>query len=134
MQIEAHIPQSVRDQHENEPLFVPGVAQQSGCLRAMHRLHIVILHPLLALGMPWKHEHVCFFLGETFFLSHGQRKEGSRGEGGSFREQRKGTARNGNMFPYVPGTHSRNTKKPHRRGNMIQGFILIGGLCEGVSL
>jgi len=79
----------------------------------MHRLHIDILHPLLALGMPWKHEHVIFF-GGNFFLSHYQERKEVWGGEESLREQGTGTETKGNstcfpMFPkHVPRTLREN--------------------------
>jgi len=68
----------------------------------------------VALGMPWKHEHV-IFLGGTFFFEarSKERKEVWRG-GASLRKQGRGTETYGNstcfpIFPkHVPGTLREN--------------------------
>jgi len=55
-------------------------------------------------------EHV--FFGGTFFLSHDQRKEGSRWGGRILTGtgQRNRNIREQHLFQYVSGTRSRNTK------------------------
>jgi len=104
----------------------------------MHRLHIVIVHPLVALGVcvalfyeidigeslctvpglhrdrakgvPWNHEQ-SFFFGGTVTV---KKKKGSRGGGNSLRKQKTGTETYGNstcfpMFPkHVPETLKKN--------------------------
>ena len=69
----------------------------------MHRLHIVILHPLVALALEWRGKKN-FILAGLFYLSYGQRKKGSRGRGGSLRKQGTGTETYGNStcFPMFP--------------------------------
>jgi len=76
----------------------------------MHRLHIVIVRPVVALGVPWNHEQSFFLAGLCFFVVTVKKKEGSRGGGKSLRKQETGTETYGNstcfpMFPkHVPKT------------------------------
>ena len=80
----------------------------------MHRLHIVIIHPLVALGVPWIHEHL-FFFGRTFlFVVTVQKKEEGRKEvrgGGISYRNRNRNIRKQHLFPNVSETRSRNTKE-----------------------
>jgi len=79
------------------------------CLRAMHRLHIVILCHLLALGM-WKHEQVFVFWRDFFFESRSQERK-EVGGGRSLRNREKQQEnREQHLFPFVPGTRSQNFK------------------------
>ena len=61
----------------------------------MHRLHIVIVHPFVALGVPWNHEQ-SFFFGRTF---------GSQGK-------KKGRKQGGEI-PTETGNRNRNKRKQY---------------------
>ena len=62
----------------------------------MHRLHIVIVHPLVTLGVRWSHKDWFFFLSGLFlFIVTVKKKEGSRGGGilyGNRKQEQKHTA------------------------------------------
>ena len=87
------------------------------CLRVtIYRLYIIVLYPPSgpwnAVESPAGINHEYLFFVADFFLSHSQRKEASRGGGGSLREQGKGTGTYGNsghLFPNVPKRCSRTT-------------------------
>jgi hypothetical protein len=78
----------------------------------MHRLHIVIIHPLVALGVPWNHD--LFLMAGLFFLgSHGKKKSKEVGWGEILTEtgNRNRNIRKQHLFPNVSETRSRNTKE-----------------------
>ena len=86
----------------------------------MHRLHIVIIHPLVALGVPWNHDP--FLMAGLFFLgSHGKKKSKEVGGGEILTEtgNRNRNIRKQHQFLNVSETRSRNTKD-----NPIAGMLL----------
>jgi len=99
----------------------------------MHRLHIVIVTSVSPCG-PWNAVETRTrdsLFGGTFFLSHGQKKEGSRERGKILTEtgNRNRNKRKQHLFPNVSETRSRNTKE-----NPITGpnrkYSIILNLCS----
>ena len=73
----------------------------------IHILHIVIVYPLVALGVPWNHEQSFFFGGTFFFCSYGKKKEGSRGGGIPETGNRNRNIRKQQLFHNVSETRTR---------------------------